>query len=278
MQKNRLGLLSERDTPFPRLWCGYDGRGSASLERCPNSVRKEQYNLASDITITAGDVSYYLLGQIVDRKFGLLFGVFQLGTFMNGPSQCISLADRAYNEWAHVGSAELEASLTKDVVAPDRIERDQYAIRRLIFFYPRVVAERAALKRLKRELAYDEGSSGRLMINSGLYQELQERFLYCLANFRSELIDQFARTKISAICRRRVPDREVIIDSQLAKAYMTRLDPQLSSDLMLVLKARNHFVLSNGIHLFDEAAAAFLKLSKAAVRFRSSYNNLSTGR
>jgi hypothetical protein len=87
-------------------------------------------------TLTVGDLAYFVLGQIVNRRLNSVDAVRGGWTEFSGPSAVPQFAVRARAEWKGTTPIKLKASLIQDVRRPAVLWRDVGAIRRLLKWYP----------------------------------------------------------------------------------------------------------------------------------------------
>lgn len=133
-------------------WGHRSGRGKAR----PSTVQQEEFFPGEESArpdspwrLTVGDLCYFALGQIVNRKF---FPIAHSGgpapPILAAPSRFPLLRDAARKEWGAANTRVILASLTADAMRPDRLFRDVGAIRRLKLYFPGAV-ERVASARFR---------------------------------------------------------------------------------------------------------------------------------
>ncbi len=96
---------------------------------------EEMGSLPKPFRVPCGDLCFWLLGEITNRRFSPNQQMAQIAR-ISAPSLFPQLADRASREWGHCSKETLYRSLARDLESPDMMYRDSGALKRLLALYP----------------------------------------------------------------------------------------------------------------------------------------------
>ncbi len=141
-------------------------------------------------TIKVGDLCFFALGQIVDRRLVVFGSVMKNGSLwvrsrsLNSPVEILSLADAARKDWTGLTREEHEHHLEIDAWENDALGvqpgRCYGAVQRLLFYYPE--DGRRVVEALIRRPLVDYDEVVRIAVR--LERESQEQQIATVATFR----------------------------------------------------------------------------------------------
>jgi len=196
----------------------------------------ESPTLDYDWPLTLGDICFFALGQIVNRRFGALYMRVQEGPRLNAPSLFPSLTDQARSEWGKATVENVLTSLKRDLAKPDRLDRSLGALRRLRLFAPNVI-EGPVLDRLSLPVTPDDRSflddETRYRTVKGISVDELHDLLIGLTDYPNKKIDEWARSRLKQLIKPHNEEHSPV--DELARALFVRLLPGSKSDRQLAL-------------------------------------------
>jgi hypothetical protein len=180
-------------------------------------------------TLTIGDLAYFVLGQIVNRRFNSVDALRGNWPVFSGPSSYATLAHKARKEWSGLTAGRLKASLIQDVKRPAVLWRDVGAIRRLLKWYPGAYLSKVIKARLSTriiladtdEIAFKPGYTNPVIWRPDFMCPLQHlMFVRATADFRDASVDKVLSEQLSKLDRARELDPR---EDQMAISIIARI-------------------------------------------------------